>query len=46
MLAAALAAMATFEVILFGKNNISFFRVVEVAFFSGYVSVDGHCAKM
>ncbi|MEN9393935.1 MAG: hypothetical protein RL362_156 [Bacteroidota bacterium] len=46
MLAAALAAMATFEVILFGKDDISFFRVVEVAFLSGYVAVDGHYTKM
>jgi hypothetical protein len=46
MLTPALAAMAALQMILFSEYNVSFFRVVEVTFFSGYVSVVGHCAKM
>jgi hypothetical protein len=46
VLAAALAATASFEVVLFSKDDISFFRAVEVAFLSGYVAVNGHYTKM
>jgi hypothetical protein len=44
--AATLATAATLEMVLFSKDDISFFRVVEVAFLSGYVAVDGHYTKM
>ncbi len=46
VLAATLATVATLEVVLFSKDDISFFRIVEVAFLSGYVAVDGHYTKM
>jgi hypothetical protein len=46
VLAATLAAEASLEVVLFSKDDISFFRIVEVAFLSGYVAVDGHYTKM
>jgi hypothetical protein len=46
MLAATLATVATLEVVLFSKDDISFFRIVEVAFLSGYILVDGHYTKV
>jgi hypothetical protein len=46
VLAATLAAAASLEEVLFSKDDISFFRIVEVAFLSGYVAVDGHYTKM
>jgi hypothetical protein len=46
VLAATLATAATLEVVLFSKDDISFFRIVEVAFLSGYILVDGHYTKM
>jgi len=46
VLAATLATAATLEMVLFSKDDISFFRVVEVAFLSGYILVDGHYTKM
>ena len=46
MFASTLTTAASFQVVLFSKNDVSFFRVVEVAFLSGYISVAGHIAKM
>lgn len=46
MFASTLTTMASFEVVLLGENNIPFFRIIEVAFFSGYISIDGHNTKM
>ncbi len=46
VLAATLATVATLEVVLFSKDDISFFRIVEVAFLSGYILVDGHYTKV
>jgi len=39
MFTSALATMTTFEVVLFGKNNIAFLRIIEITFFSGKVAI-------
>jgi hypothetical protein len=46
MFATTLAAISSLQMILFGKNNISFFRVIEVAFFSGDIAVVVHMSKI
>ncbi|MEY2764772.1 MAG: hypothetical protein RLZZ205_1196 [Bacteroidota bacterium] len=42
MFTTALAAMATFQMVLLSKNDIPLLGIIVISFFSRYVEVFGH----